>query len=423
MGWFGLAHYRWGSVMALTGTFSYQPNDYITAASQWANDQAAQGRDQYQWAKDQFTKNQGTSDRVVNDALNEGDYWSGAGQQLMQNYMSMYPDAMRQQLQYAQQYGSDANKALARGQAIATVGQSFDQAAKDSSENLESYGLKPQDVSARLDASVRTQRAAASAAAGTESDINRDVVGQQLLSQAIQTGQGMAGVATGATGVGQAARNQAINTGLATTASGSSTMGTPLQWAGMGNEELKEWPKAQQTAQQMGQQFYQAQDQSQQGWAKLGEESSSGIGALVGGLGAAAMKYGPSIAAAFSGGVVPKFSEGGPVGDGALPSFDGSGQPAMPAQAIQTGTVVPPGTGVPGIKGPDKVPALVAEGEGVLPRDVMDWLGEKGFQQLIAKARKERQSQTQTEPQDSSPEAQAVAQRAGPQFASEGAAA
>lgn len=391
--------------MALQGTFSYDPSAYITAASQWANEQKARGDTEYTWAKDQFAKNQATSDKVVNAALDQGNYWDDTSRAGMDAYMRMYPQAMQEQLDFARNYATPEKLAFARGQAIADVGQAFDAQAKEASDNLESYGLKPQDVASRLDASVRTQRAAASAAAGTQSDVNRELVGQQLLGNAIQTGQGLAGVASGAAGVSQAARNQAINTGLATTASGSSTRGTPMQWTAMGNQELSEWPKAQVQQNQLSNDFYKNQDASQLAWAKQGDESSSGIGAILGTAASIGMKAAPLM---FSGGVVPSFDEGGPV---------------MPSTAIQTGTVVPPGTGVPSIPGQDKVPALVAEGEGVLPKDVMDWIGEQGFQKLIAKVRKERQTQTQTEPQDSTPEAAAIAQQAGPQFASEGAMA
>lgn len=406
--------------MALTGTFSYDPSSYVTAATNWANEQKARGDTEYQWAKDQFAKNAATSDNVVGAALKQGNYWDDASKAGLDQYQRLYPQAMEEQLNYARNYATPEQLAYHRGRAVADVGQAFDAQAKEAKDQLESYGLKPQDVASRLDSSVRTQRAAASVAAGNQSDINREVVGQQLLGQAINTGMQGAQLASQQAGVAQAARNQAVNTGLATTASGSSTRGTPLQWTGMANEELKEWPKTQQASYQMANDFYANQDKSQQAWAQQAAGQSSGIGAAIGGLGAIAKNFGPLLMGANTGGVIHSFEDGG------VMHFDDGGAvptPGMPPQAIDTGAVVPQGAGVPGIPGPDKVPALMQEGEGVVPLDVMRWIGEAGFQKFIEKARKDMQRPQQAEGEPAPPDAAAMAKQAGPQFASEGAVA
>jgi hypothetical protein len=113
------------------------------------------------------------------------------------------------------------------------------------------------------------------ASSGTKSDRDTEMMGQQYLANAINTGKQVGDTGMGMAGVGMAAGNQAVNAGLATTASGASTMGTGLQWAGLGNDMQKE-SLAAQTAQGK-------YDLEQQ---KLEEGKSSGTGAMIGaGLG------------------------------------------------------------------------------------------------------------------------------------------
>jgi len=75
---------------------------------------------------------------------------------------------------------------------------------------------------------------------------------------------------------------------------------------------------------------------------------------------------------------------------------------------------------VSGIKGPDKVPAMVQPGEGILPKRVMDHIGKKGLNAIIAKVDKE----TGVAPQPVGGVRKPVPQQAiqtGPTFASQGA--
>jgi len=377
---------------------TYDPHDYVTAVTQRANEQYGRSADVYQWAKDQTNKNVGISDQVTAAALKNAGIFDDAAKAGVSRYEQMYAPAMKQQLEFAQSYATPEKMALARGRAISGVGQAFDAQAKASADNLKSFGIDPTAVAARLDSTLRTRRAAAEAGAGEQSDINRELTGQQLLSGAITTGQNDAGVTSAFGGQGANDRNQAVQTGLSTTQSGVNAMGNPTAWSGLGNAELGNWAQAEQA---QGHLLAQAD--------QINSQDTSGIGSIIGaGLGIAS-KFLPL---AFSGGVVPSFADGG-----VTPEVTQS------PTAIQTGDIVPPGTSVPGIPGQDKVPALVAEGEGVVPKDVMAWRGEQWFQKEIAKARQEMQKQRVTTPQPSSPEAAQMAAQAGPQFASEGAQA
>jgi len=558
--------------------FGYDPTQYVSQATQWANDFYTKGNDQYQWAKDQFAKNEGIANQIINSSLSNSTMFDDAARAGVSRYEQMYAPAMAEQLNFARNYASPENLALYRGQAIAGVGQAFDAQAAAASDSLKSYGLDPKAVASRLDATIRTQRAAAQAGAGTQSDINAKLTGQQLLGQAIQTGQQDAAVTNQFGSMGAANRNQAINTGLATTASGASTLGTAPQWQAMGAQQLKEWPKAELDAMDASNKqgaLWNDINRTNLQAQKQAEESGSGIGAAVGaGLGLAA-KFLPM---AFSGGVapgtgsrsesgmsfayggtVPNFAAGGFWGgfaqgmsgtygkgggsdplryrktntdstnprDAGLPGSDaiaknaasayggvpvpgqeqkvedtppavvggggesdasafadsgydsgygasssgyggigggdvgiagiaglgggdvgggtgigsgetyarggvtigplgrlaqhiaGGGMPQPQMQAIQTGSVVPQSAQVPGIPGPDTVPALVAPGEGVFPKDVMQWRGEQWFQKEIVKARREMETQRVAKPEENPVPPQA--QQSGPTFASQGA--
>jgi hypothetical protein len=126
------------------------------------------------------------------------------------------------------------------------------------------------------------------------------------------------------------------------------------------------------------------------------------------------------------------FAEGGqvPMGPlGHLAHFISGGDvgptgpvtPQMPMQpgAIQTGQTVPATAQVPGIEGPDNVPAMVAEGEGILPQRFMKWRGEQWLQKEIMKADKEMQKPQVAGPEEGATPPEAI--QTGPTFASEGA--
>lgn len=93
------------------------------------------------------------------------------------------------------------------------------------------------------------------------------------------------------------------------------------------------------------------------------------------------------------------------------------------AGAIQTGPVVPPSAAVPGIKGPDTVPAMVQPGEGILPLRVMRHIGQKGLQAIIDKVDRDTGNGPQPKAKGVSKPMPQQAMQTGPTFASYGAMA
>jgi hypothetical protein len=130
----------------------------------------------------------------------------------------------------------------------------------------------------------------------------------------------------------------------------------------------------------------------------------SGLGKLFGG--------GGGMASAADMGGMPD------IGDSGF-TFAHGGMPR--AMAIQTGSIVPQSAAVPGIRGPDAVPAMVQPGEGILPLRTMQHIGKAGLQKIIDKADKEMGRGPQPPAQGANKPVPQQAVQTGPTFASYGA--
>ena len=240
-------------------------------------------QEQMQWAKDQFAKNQGTSDAVVAGDRATQQQMNDAATQDRALYTGSYVPAMQQQLDFARNYTTPERMAANRGAAMTTSNVAFDANADAAKRQLQSVGVDPSSGRfAGLDAGLAAARAKSAAAAGTQSDRTTEQLGQQYLEQAIQTGAVLPGQAVNEAGLGVGAGNAAVNTGLATTASGAATMGTPLQWNQQGNQMFANWPTWASAQTNAG--LTQNRDTASENLAqeKLNQSSSSGIGALLG---------------------------------------------------------------------------------------------------------------------------------------------
>lgn len=303
--------YMTGSI----SNFSYDPNAYVDNAKAWANRFYDQGQQSYQMALDSYNKNQHTADLISSGAMGSADMFDNAAKAGVSRYEEQYAPAMKQYLDTARDWASPQNLALMRGQAVSGVGQAFDAQADSAARSLRSAGLDPGTIASRLDSGIRTNRAAAQAAAGTSSDINNRLIGQQMLGTGIGQGQADAGVTQGFAGVGTAQKNQAINANLATEASRQAGMGAPQGWGQLASTELAQWPKAYIDAMNV---------ENQQGalWNDISRTNlaanqqaynqGSGFGAIAGaGLGAASNMFSFEPFKIAKGGVVPGYAGGG----------------------------------------------------------------------------------------------------------------
>jgi hypothetical protein len=356
----------------------------VAAQQQAAQQQYQLGQQQLEWAKQQDAQNQARNQQVVNAALAQQQANDQAAQEDRARYTQTFQPLEDSLVKDAQSYNSPARRDMNAGRAMANVSQQFEQARQNALANLESYGIDPSQTRyAALDLETRTQEAAARASAGNQSYLQDEATGRQLRADAINVGKGYPSQVAQEYGTSQNAGNQAINSGLATTASGASTMGTNVQYQGLGNQS---------TAAEGN--LLLGSDRNNISRTQVNNQASSGIGGLLGtALGAGIGAY-----KTFA------FAEGGPVPPGqALPDGDGDeglpGMPVPPSASPSQGAIT------------DDVPARLNAGEFVVPRDVVSFKGEEFFQNLIKKTRQQEQGPDQARPRTAAIPAEAPALR------------
>jgi hypothetical protein len=313
---------------------------------------------QQDWAEKVYAENKDVSDIVIDKALGQLDKQTADADRARQRYQSLF-EPLEEQLAYdAESYASAERQQAEAGKAEADVAAQFEQARKAASANLEQYGVSPADVRGQaLDLGTRIAEAAAQASAGNQARTQTENIGRALRSEAINVGRGYPGqIAGAAAGAGQAG-NQAANTGLATTASGAQTMGTGMGWTGMGNQAVQGWGNLLNAGFANEMDRFNANQSQSSGWGQ---------------------------AAGIAGNLLSSYLQEG----GAIPD---PGQ-AIPVEASPSGGAIP--DDIPAeIDG--EMPAQLNAGEFVMPQDVVKWMGEKGMQQVILKARKEMGDPTQ----------------------------
>lgn len=344
----------------------YSP--YITAFQGIADASKQSGADAMKWAQDQVANNKDLTDQVNTGLLKtQTQFGDAAGEGLASSKALRDESTARLEDQY-NKYTDPNRKAADMGAAGAQAAQADEAARNASTRELESYGVNPGAVRfGGLDAAARLQSAAtrvgAENIAGRTDDALADQTNAQLLAQGnTEAGQAVTNANTaGAGGTG------AVGNNLATTASGYQGLGTGLQWTGAQTGALQGATNTQNTS-----------FQNQATADKMSNDSSSGIGALLG-LGASALGKGGALGAGgalASGGALAFLEEGG-----AVPVE------ASPSGGATTDDVTASG---PGGGGAIRLNA----GEFVIPKDVVSWEGEKSLQKLIQKAREAKQEAT-----------------------------
>lgn len=338
-----------------------------TTATHLAKQNAKTAQQQYDLLKQQYDAEQGKVDQAVDNSLDISNTDKELGQEGQSAYESTLP-ALNDFTTQAENFGSDANRNLYMGRASSAVAQDTDAQLADAQRDLESYGINPAATRyAALDYGTRTAEAANQAAAANQASLNVTNTGLQLEDEAAGLGTQEAGVATAANNAGVSAGTAAGDLGLADTATEASVLGSPTQYQSAATSDINASTGALGGASSATN----ASSQDQLASYNADQSSSSGVGALLGTLGGAAIKAAPKLFAA-GGGVIPRFQPGGDV---------------------------PPGMSPSGGNVTDDVTAQLNSGEFVMPKDVTSWLGEKTLQGLVVKARQERQKQTVARPQ------------------------
>lgn len=319
-------------------------------------------REMFDWAKQQYNNNKGTIDTVVEGFLRTQAHNERTALADRKRYEDIYQPLEDSLAKDAADYASPTRMELNRGRATAEVANQFGQARLAAQRNLEAFGINPNSTRfAALDTNIRTQQAAAAAAAANQADMMTEATGRALRSEAINVGRGYPGQVAGQYGTSLAGGTAGVNAPLALTQSGASTMGTPMQWNAAGNSAYTG------AANTMNTQFGNQMD----AW-KAEQQASSGWGAALGGLAGLGMGF-LGMPTASVGGKLLGFAGGGAVdGEGAIPLE------ASPSRGAAL----------------DDVDAKLTPGEFVIPNDVVRFKGTEFFHKLIMKA---RESEGETE--------------------------
>lgn len=333
------------------------PPDYSGVAA--ASEKSAQlaydlGKEQLQWAKDQYANDKETYDKVVDSYLNDMDESSAAAAQDRAFYKENFQPLEKDLADEATNYDTPERRQKEMGAAQAAVATQYDAQRDNAQKELEAYGIDPSSTRyGALDIGMRTSQAAAQAAAGTAASNRVEDTGRALRSEAINVGRGYPGqIAQSYSTASQAGAGASGTTGQATQIGGS-TMGTAPQYMGLGNQAVGQW----------GNTLNMSYNNQLDRW-KANQQASSGLGSVLGLVGGIGFKA----AGLADGGSVPDPREVGAIPDDMSPS---------------------------GGQNVDDIPANLNAGEFVIPDDVVSWFGEKHMYGLIDKAAKEREEAKQ----------------------------
>jgi len=297
---------------------------------------------------------------VVNQSNSMAQKIGDTANQNLSTYGSTFSPLQKTEAQAAQNYGSTANIQRLQGQAVADQGAASAAARANSAHALAAEGVDPASIhGAALDRQAAVAGAANAASAGTQASINaqneafnRENAANQL---GLQVGNaGTAGAETAAqTGIaGQEAENS-TNAGNVNNLTASNTfLNTGINANNSGEKAAND-----QFGDQM--QAYQAQ-----------QAASSSAMSSIGSIAGAAMMF------MERGGVVPHGPRGIPVARGV---HDYAAGGSVTSKGAFTRSPIPGST--------DTKPALLTPGEFVIPKDVVDYLGQEHFHKLIDKTR------------------------------------
>lgn len=251
---------------------NYQPLADASAAASRENAQIA--RDQLQWAKDQYAENKPYSDRIKAKLETTLDESSANARKDRARYEDIYQPLEDKAANEANTYASDENKERMRGRAMGTVGTAFDAAGDAARRSLEGFGVDPSSTRmAALDIGVKASRAAAQAAAANNSDLAVEDRGRAMRDNAINVGKGYPGQVIGSQGVGTGAGGSGVGAQNSTYSAAAPALGNPTAFAGLSNQALGTW----------GNVLSNMYSTQMQGFAAQ-QNSSSGVGAALGGL-------------------------------------------------------------------------------------------------------------------------------------------
>lgn len=354
--------------------------------------QYALGTAQLQWAQDQWNQEQPAIQAAIHqtalatkaaqpviqasatEALKTQKQDDAFSKQQQDLYTGTYAPLEQKYAAQAQAWDSPNQEALNAGAAEANVTGAMDQQRQSAATALESFGVDPTSTRyAALDIGSRAMEGAAAAGAGTTAIQATKLQGLGLEAGAINTGRGFPAAVAGLSGAGTGAGSSAsggTSGGLsATGGAGSSISGSlagDLTAGSNAAQGATSFTNAGTGAMNAVSGAVNGYNTSQMQGYEASQIGAAGLGSAVGGL-----LGNSSLFKLALGGTVP--AQGIPTGGGPQgPTVGGSVPGNASPSAGQT---------------PDDVNARLTAGEFVIPRDTVNWFGEKHFVGLVDKSR------------------------------------
>lgn len=262
------------------------PPDYsglIQASTDAAKLQSQTSADQLAWAKQQYADQAPITKQYVTAMTDQATQQTANAEKDRSRYESIYQPMESSFAQTASGWNSPARADAQAASAKADVNASMESARNNATSNLESFGIDPSQTRfGALDLGSRISQAAAGAAAGTQSRQNTQATGLALQSEAINIGRGYPGQVAQSYAGAQGAGGAGISAALGTSSTYGNLMGTAAQWSGLATNSINGAVGATNAGFQnrLGASQIDSQNQANQ---------SSGIGALVGVAGTAAV--------------------------------------------------------------------------------------------------------------------------------------
>lgn len=309
------------------------------ASEEIARLQAQTASEQLTWAREQDTMNRETLNRVLDVQLPAMEDSAANARQDRERYETLFQPLEENLINEFQNFDSPERRMAEKGKAIADVTSTFDASRRNALQRLESYGVDPsQTRNAALDVGVRTQQAAAQAAAATSAGQRVGDVGRSLRAEAINIGRGMPSQVAGAYGTALQAGQGAVGGSASTTAAGAGAANSSLGFSGQALQGYNQSAGIQSQGYQNQMQGFQATQDQRAGYMN----AAAGIAGMA-------------------------------VADG------GEIQQAIPfAQDGMVATGIGDGSGID-----DAVPAQISDGEYVIPADVVRAKGSEFFDKLL----------------------------------------
>lgn len=307
----------------------------VESSEIWAEVQ----REQLIWAREQSAQAQEVLERVLDVQLPQLDAAFQQAQADRRRYEEVFQPLENNLIREFENYDTEQRREAEAARRIADVRTQFDAQRENATQRLADYGIDPSQLrSQALDLGVRAQEAAAGALSANQGREQVRQMGRALRGEAINIGRGMPAQVATAQGIVNQTGAGAVGNASTATSTGVNALQGALQAGQMSQQGLMNASNIQNSGYQ-----------NQLAATQMNNDNTRGTWDAIGGVAGAAM-----------------------------------------GMMMQDGGEVPQGAGSPAINVPgstDNVPAVLTEGEFIIPKDVVMRKGTEFFDKLLEKYR------------------------------------